>query len=384
MVSALARATLAAIITASVAGCEAAYIARSAMVEARLLWNREPISTIVERPGIEPEVKQKLETVAAVREFASERIGLNVGGAYDSVTQVDQRALVWVVIAAPQDSLRPHTWWFPIVGTVPYRGYFDESEARAEAAALEARGYDTLVRPVVAFSSLGWFNDPLFSNLLALDRVELAGVIIHELFHRTYFLPGQVMFNESAATYVGSRGAADFFAATAGVSSPEAKQARDIIRSEIEFSKFLLRQKARLIVIYGSGLPRDEIFKRREAAFASIKAEWAELAPSLLGLSRFDLGKLPINNAVLVSLLLYFEDLPNFAALDRANGGDLRATVKQIIELANSQPGDPFYAVWEASLKAPPAAAALPVAQTRAPSARAITLDNSPSNPPKK
>ncbi len=117
----------------------------------------------------------------------------------------------------------------------------------------------------------------------------------------------------------------------------------------------------------------------------SIKAEWAELAPSLPGLSRFDLGKLPINNAVLVSLLLYFEDLPNFAALDRANRGDLRATVSQIIELAKSQPGDPFYAVWEASLKAPSAAAAvLPVAQTRASSAPAITLDNSPSNPPKK
>lgn len=354
VVAGFARASVLIIVCIGATACDVAYVARAAVVESRLLWNRQPISAVVERPDIAPDVKEKLETVLAVREFARDHLGLDVGGAYDTITEVDQSAVVWVVIAAPQDALSPYTWWFPIVGEVPYRGYFDESGARAEAASLESSGYDTLVRPVVAFSSLGWFNDPLFSNLLELNRVELAGVIIHELFHRTFFLPGEAMFNESAATYVGSRGAVDFFAATVGAASPEANQAHEIAQSEIEFSKFLLQQKARLLTIYMSDLPRDEIRRRRETAFALIKKEWAELAPSLKGLSRFDLGKVEINNAVLVSYLLYFEDLPNFAALDRANRNGLRATISQIIELAKSNPYDPFYAVWEASLKAPP------------------------------
>ena len=119
-------------------------------------------------------------------------------------------------MAAPRDSLEPYTWWFPIVGRIPYRGYFNKDRADAEAAEMEQRGYDTMVRPAVAFSSLGFFNDPLLSNLLRLSRVELAGVIIHELFHRTYFLASDVMFDESAATYVGSAGAVKFFEAYRG------------------------------------------------------------------------------------------------------------------------------------------------------------------------
>ena len=381
VVAGFARASVLIIACIGATACDVAYVARAAVVESRLLWNRQPISAVVERAGIAPDIKEKLETVLAVREFARDRLGLEVGGAYDTVTEVDQGAVVWVVIAAPQHSLSPYTWWFPIVGNVPYRGYFNESGARAEAASLESSGYDTLVRPVVAFSSLGWFNDPLFSNMLDLNRVELAGVIIHELFHRTFFLPGEAMFNESAATYVGGRGAVDFFAATVGAASPEAIQAREIVQSEIEFSKFLLQQKARLLTIYMSDLPRDEILRRRQTAFALIKKEWAGLAPSLKGLSRFDLGKVEINNAVLVSYLLYFEDLPNFAAIDRANRNDLRATISQIIELAKSNPYDPLYAVWEASLKAPPVA---PPAQQGVRSAAAITVDSSASNPPKK
>ncbi|MGH7863581.1 MAG: aminopeptidase [Candidatus Binataceae bacterium] len=375
------RSSLLAAMCTAAAACDVAYLARAAVVESRLLWNRQLIATVVQRPSIAPDLKQKLQTVLAVREFARDRLALNVGGAYQAVTDVDQSAVVWVVIAAPLDALQPYTWWFPIVGALPYRGYFDQADARAEAASLKSRGYDTLVRPVIAFSSLGWFNDPLGSNLLSLSRVELAGVIIHELFHRTFFLPGEAIFNESAATYVGSRGAVEFFAASAGARSPEADEAREIVRSQIEFSKFLLRHKARLLAIYTGGLARDEILERREAAFALIKKEWTEVAPSMRGMSLFDLGNVEINNAVLVSYLLYFEDLPNFAALERANRGDLRATVLQIIDLANSKPRHPFYALWEASLNAPPVA---PPDHLGARSAPAIAADSSPSNPPKK
>ncbi len=336
-------------------GCDIGYLSHAAYEEGRLLWRRKPISEVLTQPDLEADTRAKLETVLAVRRFAADRLGLNVGNAYETVTQVDAGAIVWIVMAAPRTSLTPYTWWFPIVGAVPYRGYFSHDDANAEAAKLEARGFDTHVRSAIAFSSLGFFNDPLLSNLLKLDRVELAGVIIHELFHRTYFLASNAMFDESAATYVGNRGAVDFFTETEGANSADAIAARGVYESDLKFAAFLLQEEARLLRLYQSGLPEDEILKRRAPIFLGINQDYAKLKPTLSGLERFDLDREKLNNAVLLNYLLYFHDLDNFAALQRINQGDLRRTIKQIIELAKSDPDDPFYAIWRATLKAPPA-----------------------------
>ncbi|HXZ87225.1 MAG TPA: aminopeptidase [Candidatus Binataceae bacterium] len=348
------RAALALILGATMimlAGCDVRYVARAAWEESRLLWNRKPISGELTRQDLPADERAKLETVLAVRNFAADRLGLNVGGAYKTVTQVDQGAIVWIVMAAPRDSLTPYTWWFPIVGNVPYRGYFHEASARAEAATMEARGFDTYVRPAIAFSSLGFFNDPLLSNLLALDRVELAGVIIHELFHRTFFLASDVMFDESAATWVGSRGAIDFFSETDGPNSASAAAARGVYESDMKFAAFLLQEQARLLALYGSGLPREEILKRRVKLFAEIGSDYAKLKPTLSGLERFDLDQQTLNNAVLINYLIYFHDLPNFAAVERAHHGDTPATIQAIIDAASGEPGDPFHAIWQAAWK---------------------------------
>jgi predicted aminopeptidase len=349
-------------LAASVAGCDAGYLMRAAYEGGRILWHRQPINRVLTRRGLAPDVKSRLETVLAVRKFAADRLGLNVGGAYQTVSQVDSKAIVWVVMAAPRDSLEPYEWWFPIVGDVPYRGYFKQEAAEAEAAKLEADGYDTYVRSAVAFSSLGFFNDPLLSNLLGLDRVELAGVIIHELFHRTYFLASDVMFDESAATWVGSRGAVDFFTETEGGNSKAAIEAREAYESDLRFAAFLLHEQARLLRLYQSGLPRDEILKRRGQLFIQINADYARLKPTLSGLDRFGLDREPLNNAVLINYLLYFHDLDNFAALQRMHQEDTRATIQAIIELAKSEPGDPFHAIWLATLGAKRVSAPAPLA----------------------
>jgi predicted aminopeptidase len=330
-------------------GCAIGYIARGAYEEAHLLWNRKPISTQLADNDLSAQERAKLETVLGVRHFAADKLGLNTGGAYLTTTQVDSRAIVHVVMAAPRDSLDPYTWWFPIVGSVPYRGYFEQADADAEAREMDAAGYDTMVRSAVAFSSLGFFDDPLLSNLLRLDRVELVGTIIHELFHRTYFLPGHVMFDESAATWVGARGAVEFFSATEGPESRDAVEARSILESYLKFGRFLLSAQAELLKLYMSGKPSDEIVKEREPLFARIKNDYARLAPELNGLSRFDLDKEPLNNAVLINYLIYFHDLDNFQTLARINHDDLKLTIHRIIELAKSNPSDPFYAIWEAT-----------------------------------
>lgn len=346
-------AAIAAALCFALQGCDIGYLTRGAYEEARLLWKRRPIAGELKKEDLAPEVRAKLELVLAVREFARDKLGLNVGGAYATVSPVDQGAVTWVVMAAPRASLQPYTWWFPIVGSVPYRGYFNRSDALVEAAKLEAAGYDTFVRSAVAFSSLGYFDDPLLSNLLRLRPVELAGVLIHELFHRTYFLPGAVMFNESAATWVGGRGAIEFFTATQGEASAEASQAREIAQSDLRFAAFLKSQEARLLKLYDSGEPEDEILGQRGAVFAQIQADYAALKPQLSGLERFDLDRIALNNAVLLNYRLYFHDLDEFAAVDSLNHHDLRTTIQAIIEIAEASPSDPFFGLWQAAQEAP-------------------------------
>jgi predicted aminopeptidase len=350
----LALAALGAIVLFAIGGCDVRYVTHAAWEEGRLLWHRKPISAELTRADLTANQRSDLETVLAVRKFAADSLGLNVGNAYETVTQVDRGAVVWVVMAAPRDSLTPYTWWFPVVGNVPYRGYFKESAARAEAAEMEAKGFDTYVRPAIAFSSLGFFNDPLLSNLLALNRVELAGVIIHELFHRTYFVASDIMFDESAATWVGNRGAIDFFSATDGPTSAAATAARDIYESDMKFATFLLQEQARLLALYGSKQPRDKILEQRAKLFTQIKSDYAKLKPTLSGLERFDLDREEINNAVLLNYLIYFHDLNNFAELERIHHGDTRATIRAIIETAETDPDNPFNAIWSAVSQSKP------------------------------
>ena len=356
----IAAGTLAGVLAIAFAGCNAGYITHAAYEEVRILLRRTPIATELARPELSAATRAKLETVLAVRKFAAEQLDLNVGGAYSSVAQTDKGAIVWVVMAAPRTSLEPYTWWFPIVGDVPYRGYFSHADANAEAAQMEADGYDTYVRPAIAFSSLGFFDDPLLSNLLGLTRVELAGVIIHELFHRTYFLMSDVMFDESAATWIGNRGAVDFFSRTEGPNSPDTAAALGIYDSDMEFAAFLLQEQARLLALYSSGLPEAEILRRRAPIFASIQEDYAKLKPRLSGLERFDLDKTPVNNAVLLNYLIYFHELDNFAKLLELNHNDLRLTTKQIISLAKSEPDDPFFAIWKATHSASVGGALVP------------------------
>jgi predicted aminopeptidase len=338
-----------AILYCLLSGCDVSYVARGGYEAMRLLWNRKPISSELASGDISRDTRDKLETVLRVRDFARDKLGLKVGGAYETITNVDANAITWVVMAAPRDSLTPYEWWFPIVGSVPYRGYFNKADAEAEARRLQDQGYDTFVRPAVAFSSLGWFDDPVLSNMLNLDRVELAGVIIHELFHRTYFAPGEVMFNESAANYVGDRGAVDFFSATSGADSEDAKAARALMESNLRFAEFLLQAEAQLLRLYSSDLPTAEILARRPAAFQKIQSDYARLKPQLYGLSRFDLDEQPLNNAVFLSYQIYFHELSDFAALEALHHHDTRATIAAIISLAKSNPVDPFYAIWQAA-----------------------------------
>ena len=209
------RRTILALIAGSLlAGCMAlgpTYLTQAAWKEASILLRREPIADILARPDLDPVRADRLRLALAAREFARDELGLSVGDSYSTFVEVDHSAPVHVVSAAYRDRLESHLWRYPIVGRLPYRGFFDRADADAAARSLEADGLDVEVRPAAAFSTLGWFADPLLSSTAAEPPVGLVEIILHELFHATVWRPGDAAFNESAANWMGHRGAIAFF-----------------------------------------------------------------------------------------------------------------------------------------------------------------------------
>ncbi len=320
------------------------YLLRSAYEEGRILWRREPIGEVLARPEVDAETRSKLELVLAVREFARDSLGLEVGGAYGSFSEVPPGALLQVVSAAERTRLAPYEWWFPIVGRVSYKGFFSGEEALAEAKRLEARGYDTYVRGSVAFSTLGWFDDPVLSSWLRAGPVRIAGVVIHELLHRTTYLSGQTAFNESFASFVGGRGAIAFFAATRGEDAPATREARGAWRGELEESQRLAAAVRELESLYEAAArdhrPLEEVLAARRPIFA------------MLG------DPERMNNAVVLARSAYLDRLDCFDAVYEGSGGDLRLAIERV-RRASEESSDPYAAL---TALAGPAAAGGPAA----------------------
>lgn len=326
---------LALVLALAASGCATGYALRAAYEEARLLWRRQPIDTVL-AGDVDADTRAKLELALAVRRFAADDLGLNVGGSYESIATVDASQIVHVVSAAPRDRLEAYTWWFPIVGRVPYRAYFDPADANALAAELDAEGYDTYVRPAVAFSTLGWFDDPLLSTLLRYDPERLAETIIHELLHSTIYLPGQAGFNESFANFVGYRGAERFFLDRDEPERATMTAAR--WADALTFSTFLAGAIARLETAYARGIDppaRAELFAEMQAQAG--QQQW--LTDEYAGFARQ-----PLNNAVILHDRLYADRLGMFENAYVRHGGDLRATVAWIRDAVAGH-DDPFAAL---------------------------------------
>lgn len=311
-------------------GCSPIYVLRAAYEEGKILWRREPIANFIQSPGVAPDTHDKLSLVLAVREYARDVLKLNVGGSYSSYSYVDRPDLTHVVIAAPQTELRPYTWWFLIVGSVPYKGFFSKQDAEAEIERLKAKGYDTAMRTSAAFSTLGWFDDPLLSHLLKYDRVVLSEIVFHELFHNTLYLKGAGAFNESVANFVGHRAAIDFFRERFGDSSAEHLRALQLWEEQREFGAFIGDVASTLADLYGQDIPKDDKLRLREEIFARTKAEWARRVADR-PLQRFRaFSQQPLNNAVLIHYIVYMKDLGLFESIYEACGRNLVQTIESI------------------------------------------------------
>ena len=279
-----------------------------------------------------------------MRDFAAGPLGLRVGRSYTTFAEVSPDATIYVVAAARRDRLEAHVWHYPLVGRLPYRGFFDRGAAETEAAALTARDLDVEVRPAVAFSTLGWFADPLLSTAATGPPVAVAETVIHELFHATLYLPGAAAFNESAATFAGHRGAAAFFCAGPGTDPEACAAARRRWAATRARGQVLSRLAGRLRRLY-AGHPAPAVRQRRRTWLAEAAAR--ELARRRLG-GRDDL--LPPNNARLLGDLLYATELDTF---DRLAPGDddLGPALDTLVREARDA-ADPF-AVLEALASRP-------------------------------
>ena len=333
-----------AFLSSVISGCSPFYVMRAAYEEGKILWRREPIPEYLAKPDLAPETQDKLKLVLAVRDYARDVLKLNVGGSYSSYSYVDRPDLTYILTAAPRTELRPYTWWFLIVGRVPYKGYFSKEEAKAAAQGLESTGYDTNIRTSAAFSTLGWFDDPLLAHLLRYDEVTLAEVVFHELFHNTLYVKGAGAFNESAANFVGGRAAIDFFRDRFGAASPEHERAIRAWEQELEFSEFMEKLAASLDELYAREIPDEEKLRLRQGVFTQAKEAWSEtIAPNPTHRFR-NFAKQPLNNAVIIHYRLYLKNLKLFEALYESQGKNLVAAI-DAIRGAVANGGEPFEAV---------------------------------------
>ena len=189
--------------------------------QAAIIINARPFEEVYDDPEVDIVLKEKLRTIERIKQFAYDSIGLKASDNYTSFYQQPEDQIIFVVTACEKFKLKPYDWSFPIVGTLPYKGFFNKEEAQAEADRLKSFGYDVNVGNASGWSTLGWFNDPVLSQMLKLPEGELAELIIHELTHGTVFIADSAEYNENLATFVGVTGAAWYLTSVYGKDSPE-------------------------------------------------------------------------------------------------------------------------------------------------------------------
>ncbi|MGQ4809665.1 hypothetical protein NKDENANG_03088 [Candidatus Entotheonellaceae bacterium PAL068K] len=275
----------------------------------------------------EPEGR-KIRLILAAKAFAVEHLGLHTSDSYTTFVRLDGPYVSYNLSAAPKDVLRPYIWRFPIVGRTPSKGFFKKTYALREQRKLEAQGYDTYVRGVRAYSTLGYFDDPILSSMLRSHDFTLISTIIHEMLHQTVWIKGSMSFNESLAKFVGDQGTLAYLAWRHGESSSELQHYRDIQADATVFRSYMHDLIDRLQTLYRQPLSREEKIHRRTQLFAEAKASYPEVFPRLkTPYYRRYFERRTLNNAVLLLFRRYNRNTSFFEQALADRDGDLRRTI---------------------------------------------------------
>lgn len=298
-----------------------------------LLSRRQQIKELLASDTLPPKQRRELSRILQIRDFASQRLGLPDNDSYRSFVRLDRPYPLWNVVAAPELSLRPLTWCFPIAGCVSYRGYFAKVDASRFAATLRHQGYDTLVSGVPAYSTLTWFDDPVLSSFSSWPEPSVARLIFHELAHQQLYLEGDSDFNEAFATSVELAGTRLWLAEHGSVEQRALFNHQ--LKRENDFVAWSSALHAQLQTLYSSTLPDDEKRREKQEIFAAARNDYQRLKAGWGNYSGYDRWVATLNNARLVSLQTYRRLLPAFNALFTKTGRDFHAFYRACHELAD-------------------------------------------------
>lgn len=308
------------------------YYAHLGTGQLSILLNRVPLEQAARDKKLPEEHRRKLALIPHVRDFGTEVMGLRGGDTYQAFVQLDRSYANLVLSAAEPDALKPYRWRYPIVGAMSYRGYFSEKRAQADYDSLANQGYDVYLRPASAFSTLGWFDDPVLSPMLSMSEARLVDTVLHEMTHVTLFFPGQTSFNETVATFVGNQGAIKYLSLRHGARSGQVQDAIHAMEDNQRFALFIQELLDGLRAIYAEPIERDEKIARKESYLAEQKQRFAdEVVHSFHRPHVYE--RFPDrewNNASLLARNAYYGDLDLFTRLYAARGESLADFIRYL------------------------------------------------------
>jgi len=309
-------------------GCQTAGYYSQAIRGQCQVWNRQrPISEVIADPKAPDFLKERLRLVLEIRAFAENELKLPANGHYLRYADLGRRFVVWNVYAAPEFSLTPRSWWYPAVGRLDYRGYFSEAKAKRYAAKLAAQGFDVHVGGVTAYSTLGWFRDPVLNTFVHDADADLAELLFHELAHQRLFIPGDTDFNEAFATAVAEEGLRRWMESRNDPAAYSNYLAQ--VRRTDQFVELVIATRNKLSELYDT--PRLEanssapaMRREKERILQELGTNYSRLRTEWGGRAEYDEWfERSLNNAQLNTVSTYYELVPAFRRLLKDDGNDL-------------------------------------------------------------
>ncbi len=296
-------------------GCaQIGYYVQAAHGQFSLLSEARPIDDWLASPDVEDKIKGKLTRIKEIRAFAARELGLPDNGSYTTYADLKRPFVMWNVVATPELSLKPVQWCFPVAGCVNYRGYYSKEDAQAYAAELRAQNYDVEVSGVPAYSTLGWFKDPVLSTFIQYPDGELARLVFHELAHQVVYVPGDSRFNESFAVAVEEAGVERWMALYGDDKMRKTYAAYE--KRKRDFLALLERHRKSLQANYERDVDDSEKRREKAAIFHALKEEYLALKESWGGYSGYDRWFAePLSNAHLSAIATYHDFVPGFRAM---------------------------------------------------------------------
>ena len=302
-------------------GCSLPYYWQAAAGQMTLLRQRAPLESVLEDPQTNARTRELLREVLEIRRFAADRLGLPENDSYSTYVHLERPYVVWNVIAADEFSVDPRTWCFPFAGCVSYRGYFDEASARRFATRLEEDGLESVVSGATAYSTLGYFADPVLSTMIAGPAHDLTEVLIHELAHQKFYLRDDSELNEAFATAVAEYGTQQRLILFAD--GADLDEYRERVRRRMQFANLISSHRERLRVIYAGDDPVEAKQRAKEAAFDRLREDYETLKGAWDGGANYDAWfSRPLNNAHIASVATYRYWLPGLRWLLEDLGPD--------------------------------------------------------------